>query len=156
MSMIPLGASSCARKTISRSTEQRRIFVKTRLCLCVCLCHGKYMRVHEKLLFFTLHVALCYIRIFLFLLIRLHFHRTLFLENEKNLKCHQNYCSMYCEHKKPVITLIKMVTIAHYLIKWTNIYRYLIGDAIDLNNSPEHFGLNINFYFYFFFPIAAL
>ena len=29
MSMIPLGASSCARKTISRSTEQWRIFVKT-------------------------------------------------------------------------------------------------------------------------------
>ena len=60
MSMIPLGASSCARKTISRSTEQWRIFVKTWLYLCVRLCHGKYMRVHEKLLFFNLHVALCY------------------------------------------------------------------------------------------------
>ena len=29
MSMIPLGASSCAHKTILRSTEQWRIFVKT-------------------------------------------------------------------------------------------------------------------------------
>ena len=29
MSMIPLGASSCARKTILQSTEQWRIFVKT-------------------------------------------------------------------------------------------------------------------------------
>ena len=29
MSMIPFGASSCACKTISQSTEQWRIFVKT-------------------------------------------------------------------------------------------------------------------------------
>ena len=28
--------------------------------LCVCLCHGKYLNVHEKLLFYNLHVVLCY------------------------------------------------------------------------------------------------
>ena len=28
--------------------------------LCVRLCHGKYSNVHEKLLFYNLHVALCY------------------------------------------------------------------------------------------------
>ena len=58
--MIPLGASSCARKTILRSTEQWRIFVKTMFNLCVHLCHGKYLNVHKKLLFYNLHVALCY------------------------------------------------------------------------------------------------
>ena len=64
MSMIPLGASSCARKTILPSTEQCRIFVKAWIFnLCVHLCYGKYLKVHEssrKLLFFNLHVALCY------------------------------------------------------------------------------------------------
>ena len=45
MSMIPLGASSCARKAISQSTEQWRIFVKTWFYLCVHFCHGKYMKV---------------------------------------------------------------------------------------------------------------
>ena len=28
--------------------------------LCARLCHGKYSNVHEKLLFYNLHVALCY------------------------------------------------------------------------------------------------
>ena len=60
MSMIPLGASSCARKVISRSTEQWRIFVKTWFYLCVhFFCHGEYMKV-QKTAIFTLHVALCY------------------------------------------------------------------------------------------------
>ena len=61
MSMIPLGASSCAHKAISRSTEQWRIFVKTWFYLCVrfFFCHGKYMKVCKTAIF-TLHVALCY------------------------------------------------------------------------------------------------
>ena len=50
MSMIPLGASSCARKAISQSTEQWRIFVKTWFYLCVHFCHGEYMK-FAKLLF---------------------------------------------------------------------------------------------------------
>ena len=58
MSMIRLGASSCARKTISQSTEQWRIFLRLGFNLCVHLSHGKYLKVHKKLL---LHVALCYI-----------------------------------------------------------------------------------------------
>ena len=51
MSMILLGASSCARKAISRSTEQWRIFFKTWFYLCVRFCHGKYMKVHENCYF---------------------------------------------------------------------------------------------------------
>ena len=52
MSMIPLGASSCAHKTILRSTEQWRIFVKTWFFnLCVRLCYGKYLKVHENCYF---------------------------------------------------------------------------------------------------------
>ena len=59
MSMIPLGASSCAHKTISRSTEQWRIFVNTWFYLCVHFCHGKYMKVHETAIFhFTCSVML--------------------------------------------------------------------------------------------------
>ena len=54
MSMIPLGASSCACKTILRSTEQW-IFN-----LCIRLCYGKYLKVHENCYFFNLHVVLCY------------------------------------------------------------------------------------------------
>ena len=56
MSMIPLGASSCAHKTISRSTEWWRIFVNTFLFF-ICFtfasvfCHGKYMKVHETAIF---------------------------------------------------------------------------------------------------------
>ena len=58
--MIPLGASSCACKTILWSTEQWKIFVKTWFFnLCVRLCHGKYLKVHEKLLF-SIYTALCY------------------------------------------------------------------------------------------------
>ena len=52
MSMIPLGASSCAHKAISWSTEQWRIFVKTWFYLCVHFCHGKYMKVHETAIFY--------------------------------------------------------------------------------------------------------
>ena len=59
MSMIPLGASSCARKAISWSTEQWGIFVKTWFYLCVRFCHGEYMKVHKTAII-TLHVALCY------------------------------------------------------------------------------------------------
>ena len=59
MSMIPLGASSCARKAISWSTEQWRILVKTWFYLCVRFCHGEYMKIHKTAIF-TLHVALCY------------------------------------------------------------------------------------------------
>ena len=50
--------------------------------------------------------------------------------SQKILKCHQyltehfNHCLMHCEHKKSVITFIKMVTKAHYLIIWTSIYFY--------------------------------
>ena len=62
MTMIPLGASSCAHKTISWSTEWWRIFVKTWLYLCVHFCHGKYMKVHETAIFhFTCSV--CYIKL---------------------------------------------------------------------------------------------
>ena len=59
MSMIPLGTSSCARKTISQSTEQWRIFVKTWFYLCVRFCHGKYMKVRKTvILYFTCSVML--------------------------------------------------------------------------------------------------
>ena len=51
--MIPLGASSCACKTILRSTEQWRIFVKTWFLTFV-------LESSQKLLFYNLHVALCH------------------------------------------------------------------------------------------------
>ena len=47
---------------------------------------------------------------------------------------------MYCEHKEHVITfikIIKMETMAHYMIKWTDFYFYLIGNAIDLTNARK-------------------
>ena len=50
--MILLGASSCARKAISWSTEQWRIFVKAWFYLCVCFCHGKYMKVRKTAIFY--------------------------------------------------------------------------------------------------------
>ena len=81
MSMIPLGASSCAGKVISRSTEQWRIFVKTWFYLCVHFFHGEYMKVHKTAIF-TLHVALCYNRteLYLYSLTCATFNRTLLVQ----------------------------------------------------------------------------
>ena len=61
---------------------------------------------------------------FLFVLIGLHFRSTLHLKYHKNhqyITEHFNRCLMHCEHKKPAITFIKMVTMAHYLITWTSL-----------------------------------
>ena len=58
MSMIPHVASSCARKTISRSTEQWRIFVKTWFVTFVSVI--VMVESSRKTANFTLHVVLCY------------------------------------------------------------------------------------------------
>ena len=63
MSMIPLGASSCARKTILQSTEQWRIFVKTWFLTFVSIFAMVSTWEFTKTAIFNLHVALCYRRI---------------------------------------------------------------------------------------------
>ena len=62
MSMIPLGASSCARKPFYSLLNSGEYLLRPGFFfnLCVCLCYGKYLKVHEKLLFYNLHVVLCY------------------------------------------------------------------------------------------------
>ena len=62
--MIPLGASSCARKTILWSTEQWRIFVKTWFLTFVSVFAWQVLESSRKTTIFNLHVALCYITIF--------------------------------------------------------------------------------------------